>query len=254
MFRYTREHWLQSTLTLQCITAHHGQWYQSDVAHLPKQRNTGCNCLPQLAAKHLEWVLSHMEEQYQKDDFVFSPQKAPRSSVPIKTPRLTLIRNMKPPAVTVWSACQAETWATGALLCVGVGWSNQKKDNNLLYAPVQKREHFKRSWRTREMELRGIQISDKQRYKTRGEANSGGALRVFKKFYPVLSKTSLSHCSVMVWFSSDSLLWMTNSRLQAKKTCPAGEKITVAPWLHIIWMNCFAAFRSKLQFYRVNSD
>lgn len=161
-----------------------------------------------------------MEERYQKDKFVFSywlePLKRLPGSPPIPPPPSS-IRNMKPPAVTVWSACQAETWATGALLCVGVGWSNQKKDNNLLYTPVQKREHFKRSRRTREMELRGIRISDKQRYKTQGEANSGVALRVFEKFYPVLSKTSLSHCSILVWFSSDSLLWMTNSCLQAAR-------------------------------------
>lgn len=115
---------------------------------------------------------------------------------PIRHP----FRNMKPPAVTVWSACQAEMWATGAsALCWC--WLEEPKERQ------QSAVGFKRPSvieGARENPLAGTggggQVSDKQRYKTQREANSRVALRVFKKPYPVFIKRIVLPLSRLLWF------------------------------------------------------
>lgn len=85
------------------------------------------------------------------------------------------------------------------LLSVGVGWRNQKKDNNLLLASKEgaflKGAGEPLSWNWRGG--CGVQVSDKQQYKTQREANSKSGSQGLREILPCFYQTHRSpHCPV----------------------------------------------------------
>lgn len=143
-------------------------------------------------------------------------------------------RNMKPPAVTVWSACQAETWATGAsALCWC--WLEEPKERQ------QSAVGFKRPSvieGARENPLAGtgggVKFQTNNGTKHRGRQTAEWLSGSSRNPILFLSNASFCHCPVCFDFP----LWLTNACLQAEKSRQTGEKITAAPWLHIIWLHC----------------
>lgn len=116
-------------------------------------------------------------------------------------------------------------------LRVGVGW----KRKTTICRPVQKRERFKKE--TENLLAGTLDGWGGFKFQTNNSTNHRGRQTAEwlsgSSRNPILfsSTTSLCHCH-------DFRLRLTNACLRAEKSRQAGEKITAAPWLHVIWMHC----------------
>lgn len=137
-------------------------------------------------------------------DWLEPCKRLPGAQRPLPPTTLHHVRNMKPPAVTVWSACQAETWATGALCCVLVLAGGTKGKTTICRSLRFKGESvFERSRRTPFAATEGWGSGFRQ---TTGQ-NTEGRLKAewlsgsSKKSYRVFIKNIAPPLSLLVWFS-----------------------------------------------------